>query len=65
MTTKQVKFFDKVNQAFHGGILLDDDVLICGCCGSIFVKDDWDDFGIVILTEYDTWINLDEEIMGS
>lgn len=65
MTTKQVKFFDKENQEFHGGILINDETLICGCCGSVFIKDEWDDLGIVIITEYNTWMNLDEEIMGS
>lgn len=34
MTTKQVKFFDSENQAIHGGILINDETLICGCCGS-------------------------------
>ena len=65
MRTQQVKFFDKENQKLHGGILINDETLICGCCGSVFIKDEWDDLGIVILTEYKTWMNLDEEIMGS
>lgn len=65
MVTKQVKFFDKGNQEFHGGILINDEILIYGCCGGVFIKDEWDDLGIVILTEYNTWMNLDEEIMGS
>lgn len=65
MRTQQVKFFDKENQEFHGGILINDETLICGCCGGVFIKDEWDDLGIVIVTEYNTWMNLDEGIMGS
>ena len=65
MRTKQVKFFDKETQEIHGGILINDETLICGCCGGVFIKDEWNDFDIVIVTEYNTWMNLDEEIMGS
>ena len=65
MTAKQVKFFDKEFQEFHGGILINDEILICGCCGGVITKDEWNDFDIVIVTEYNTWMNLDEEIMGS
>ena len=49
MTTKQVKFFDSENQAIHGGILINDETLICGCCGGVFIKDEWDDLGITIM----------------
>ena len=64
MTTKQVKFFDKENQEIHGGILINGETLICGCCGSVFIKDEWDDLGIFIMKEYADWVNLDEEITG-
>lgn len=65
MTTKQVKFFDSENQAIHGGILINDETLICGCCGGVFNKDEWDDLGITIMEEYANWMNLDEEIVGN
>ena len=65
MFTKQVKFFDKDNQATHAGILINGETLICACCGGVFVKDEWDDLGITIMEEYEHWIDLDEEIMGN
>ena len=65
MTTKQVKFFDREDQVIHGGILIDDETLICGCCGGTYDKDDWADMGIYILEEYDCWVSLEEEIMGN
>ena len=65
MTTKQVKFFDNENQAIHGGILISDEILICGCCGGVFIKDEWDDLGITIMEEYANWMDLDEEIVGN
>lgn len=65
MTTKQVKFFDRENQDIHGGILINGETLICGCCGGVFVKDEWRDMGITIMEEYEHWVNLDEEIMGN
>ncbi len=65
MFTKQVKFFDRENQAIHAGILINNETLICACCGGVFVKDEWQDMGITIMEEYEHWINLDEEIMGN
>ena len=65
MTTKQVKFFDRENQDIHGGILINGETLICGCCGGVFVKDEWRDLGITVMEEYEHWANLDEEIMGN
>lgn len=64
MTTKQVKFFDGKDQEIHGGILINDETLICGCCGGVYDKDEWSDMGIFILEEYDYWVSLEEEIMG-
>ena len=63
---KQVKFIELEEPTHYiGGILTDNGDVICGCCGGVFVKDEWDDLGIVIITEYNTWINLDKEIMWS
>lgn len=53
--SKQVKFVDeKLN--ILGGIELDDGRVLCG---SIFEPDE-----ISIITRYDTWVNLTEEICG-
>ena len=63
---KQIKFVDHMGpdkKEIHGGILLDNGDCICGCCGGIFEADErgetWD-----IVEVYDTWMNLDEEILG-
>ena len=63
MTTKQVKFLDKNSQEILGGILIDDETLICGCCGGVFDKDEWEDYGIEILKEYNNWANISNEII--
>ena len=61
---KQIKFIDLENNEIHGGILLETGDCICGCCGGI---QEADDCGITwqILEKYDTWINLDDEIIGN
>lgn len=56
--SKQVKFVDEELNVL-GGIELDDGRVLCGCCGSIFEPDK-----ISIITRYDTWVNLTEEICG-
>lgn len=59
---KQVLFIDDENNA-HGGILLDDGSVICGCCGSVFEADEANDT-FTIIKVFSTWIDLDEEICG-
>lgn len=68
---KQVKFKDIENDEMHGGILLDNGDIICGCYGGLIPKDEIckpDESGEAkqaqILEVYDTWVNLDEEIIG-
>ena len=63
---KQVLFYDKVNQVKHGGILMDNGDIICGCCGGIIPADEigGKDDDHKILKVYDFWVNLDEEICG-
>ena len=61
--SKQIKFLDIENAVEHGGILLDDGNVICGCCGGIFEADEE---GITwkLVHAYDTWIDLTSEICG-
>lgn len=61
---KQIKFYDKVNEEIHGGILLDDGDVICGCCGGLIESDDFKS-DCEVLEEFDTWVSLDEEIIGN
>lgn len=60
---KQIKFKDIENDVIHGGILLDDGNVVCGCCGGIHEKDEQ---GVTwqLIKEYDSWVNLDGDILG-
>ena len=60
---KQIRFYDTDNEVEHGGILLDNGDVICGCCGGLIEADEFKD-ECVLLEEYEDWINLDEEIIG-
>lgn len=70
---KQCKFYDVANEAYLGGILTDDNEIICGCCGGFISKDvicmPWEEpqeeHEIIVKKIYDNWIDLSEEIMGS
>ncbi len=61
---KQVMFYDKANDKIHGGLLTDDENIICGCCGGIIPADEigGEDDDHEILKVYDSWVNLDEAI---
>lgn len=59
MIAKQVDFYDNENQEFHGGILIDNDYIICGCCGGVFEVKELDVDKIYI---YDNWIDIEKII---
>ena len=54
---KQIKF--RYDGVILGGILIDNNIIICGCCGNIFEKD-----AVEILEIYDTWVDLSPTIIG-
>ena len=56
---KQIKFHEVGENIEIGGILLDDGNIVCGCCGSLFEPED-----VEIIKEYESWIDLSEEIKG-
>ena len=61
MYTQQVKFRTSDDpELIHGGIMIDDKYIICGCCGAVFDVDDDDirDWSPL------NWINIDREILG-
>lgn len=64
---KQVKFKDTENDVIHGGILLDNGDVVCGCCGGLITKDEIDNpdefNNITILETFDTWTDLDKTIL--
>lgn len=70
---KQCKFYDVEAEAFLGGILTDDDEIICGCCGGIIPRNvicmpeekPQEEHEIIVKKIYDNWVDLSEEIMGS
>ena len=66
---KQCKVLDMGNEfyhensLYHGGILLEDGSVICGCCGGLFPADEQDETWHLEKI-YDDWINISEEICG-
>ena len=60
---KQCKILDMENGVFHGGILLEDGSVICGCCGGLLPVDEQDETWHLEKV-YDDWINISEEICG-
>jgi hypothetical protein len=62
MITKQVKFYDKKDKRWCGGIMIDDQYIICGCCGSVFKCDN---FATEEIEPYDYWVNISDEIIGN
>lgn len=57
MTTKQVLFVDPAENDVNMGILVNDEYVICACCGGVYEIDE-----ILIIREYDFWVNFNEEI---
>lgn len=60
---KQIKFYDKEDELSHGGILLDNGDVICGCCGGLFKKDE-EGTAWKLEKIYDFWVDLTAEICG-
>lgn len=58
---KQIMFMGNYSLHIHGGIQLDNEDVICGCCGTRFEKSNLDD-EMTILKVYDHWVDLTEEI---
>lgn len=56
MIAKQCIFKDDDGFTF-GGILIDNEYLICGCCGSVFEVDD-----VTIVQTDNEWFNISDEI---
>lgn len=56
MEVKQVLFRDESGDLF-AGILLDDDRIICGCCGGIFERGD-----AAIVKVFNQWADISKEI---
>lgn len=64
---KQVKFIDLENNEIHGGILLDNGDVVCGCCGGLIEGDEIGtgaDCTHRILKIFYDWENIDEAICG-
>ena len=60
--SKQIKFVDLENNTTHGGILLDNGDVICGCCGGLFEKaEEGETWNAVEI--YDAWMNIDKAII--
>lgn len=54
----QVRWFDADDKCWIGGIAYRNEI-ICGCCGSIFEFDEFEEGEVV---ELGNWVNIEEEI---
>lgn len=63
---KQCVIYDKANDMKHGGILLDNGDVICGCCGGLIPADEigGEEDDTVILKVFEYWVDLTGEICG-
>ena len=59
MTVKQVDFYDGENRECHSGILVNDNYIICGCCGGVFEVSELNADKIYI---YDDWTDIEDTI---
>ena len=62
MIAKQVSFWDKDNEKWKGGIMIDNQYIICGCCGSVFECKDLKKEEVM---PYDVWVDISDEIIGN
>ena len=60
---QQIAFKDLANNVFHGGIMLENGDIVCGCCGKTLKANEKDIMWELIDT-YDSWEDLDETICG-
>lgn len=58
----QVRFRDLENNVTLGGILVDNEYIICGCCGGIIYLDNEQ---YEIMEIYNKWVSLSDEIIGN
>ena len=66
MQVKQVKTYDIEHDRICSGLLLQDGSVICGCCGGVVPKnqiDSSENCTHKILKVYETWVDLDDEIL--
>ena len=61
MLAQQVQFWDDDNKEWFGGIMIDNEYIICGCCGSVYECNELKKKKII---PYDAWINISDEILG-
>lgn len=61
---QQVKFYDPDNDMEVGGILLEDGTLIDGCSGGEISKKSQEENGFEITEVFETWVDINDEIIG-
>lgn len=60
---KQIRFEDLVGDVY-GGLLVNDEYIICGHCGQIiYLNENEEDYKIIEI--YNTWVPLSDEIIGN
>ena len=64
MKVHQIKFRTEDSPVkWLGGIMVDDDYIICGCCGSVFNCDAFSD-GTVLEIRPLKWVDISDAIKG-
>lgn len=64
MYVRQVKFRTEDNpHKWFGGIMIDDEYIICGCCGGVYDKYDVAD-GTIIEFHPLHWVDISDAIKG-
>lgn len=63
---KQIMFLDMEDEPHmkHGGIMLDNGDVVCGCCGGIFEAAERGETWELLKDFDDYWVNIEKEICG-
>lgn len=61
---QQVKIYDRENDMYHGGILLDNGDVVCACCGGLIPADEiGPDEDTEIVKVFDSWVDFTDYIL--
>lgn len=58
MEAKQVGFIPE-DEELHYGIMVNNEFIICGCCGGVFEINE-----VELVEVFETWVDISDEICG-
>lgn len=61
MVAQQVEFWNEYNDEWTGGIMADNQYIICGCCGSVF---ECKNLKKEEIKPYSVWNDISDEIIA-